>query len=194
MSDGPFACIKMRKPWRDLLEKADNTNFGQEELVRDLRSCLKGDWNLEIPSGLATNLCQIIRDSGQASLFGNESMEQLKALRDEAAGSPLGRLFIECGIQAIWDGHAGEEGVDETVNNTLREWLARQFRGVEEHCVNKDVDRARVLNVRGRLGEAANEDLVGLGRQLCGREAQNENVISRKQSGLDDGVPIDGDR
>lgn len=192
MSDGPFACIRMRKPWRDLLEKADNRNFGHDDLVRDLRSCVQGDWGLDIAPSHAAKVFKIIRDAGQASLFGNESVDQLRGLINEAE-SAMARLLTECAMQSIRDGHVGEEGVEETANNMLTEWLGWQHRGVEEHCVNKNVDRARALDVRGRLNKAAREALLGLGRELCGLDAPAEKGISRKQSGLDDGVPINGD-
>jgi hypothetical protein len=194
MSDGPFACIKMRKPWRDLLEKADNHNFGADELRRDLGACLHGDWTGDVERPLLGKVRQIMDNAAQSSLFGNEGIRQLEAVRKDTAGSALAELFVDCAIQALREGHTSTEGTSEAVTNASTEWLNRSFRGVEEHCINENVERARALGVRARLNAAAAGTVEMVVHQVLGLTPAEKVEMPSKQRGLDEGVPINGKR
>ena len=188
MSDGPHKSLNMPSGWKKLAERADNQAYAPEEVRDALPEALKQDWRAEAPDNV-TNQVRDILDS-QNSLFGDERVEQLEALRGETAGYPLGNAFLDHAIQATYRGLSGPEALREAISNTLSDRAARGARQVEEHYYRKSA-QGRATYVRERIETGVTQsDMASIAGQLVGTDASKGLRRPAKQIGLDDGVRL----
>lgn len=127
---------------------------------------------------------------GQQSLFSDQKLLQLEALKPLTAGHELGELLVDCAIQVAASGASGPEAAVEAAENTLSIWGARHARQVEEHYRRKS-NAGRAFNVRSRIETALGAvPHSGLARQLLKMEAASAPRNVPKLTGLDEGVRL----
>ena len=112
MSDGPHKSLNMRRGWKQFAERADKKAYAAEEVCDAMPKALEQDWRAEVPDNLPRQIRAIMGDT-QSSLFGDERIEKLEALRSSIAGHPFGSVFLDCAIQTAAQGKTGDEAASE---------------------------------------------------------------------------------
>ena len=188
MSDGPHRSLKMPRGWKNLAERADNKAYAPEEVRDALPEALEHDWRTEVPDSVCRRVRGILGDS-QSSLFGDQRVELLEALRGETAGYALGNTFLDCAIHAAARGRSGDEGLREAAGEALTDRAARGARQVEEHyCRESTLHRA--AHVRERIETGVTQSNIDrIAGRLVGTD-KSESSRPTKRTGLDDGVRL----
>lgn len=188
MSDGPHRSLNMRPGWKKAAEYADKGAFASEDVRIASTEALAKDWRVDVPDSLVRSVCDIF--GGQDSLFRDQKVSDLEALRQTHAGHGMGQLFLDCNIQAAKNGKSGLETVVEAGASTLAIWGARHARQIEEHYC-REANQRRAGNVRQRLEhEISGVQHGALARQLLNLDGTAAPPKPKKQSGLDDGVSL----
>ncbi len=187
MSDGPHRSLNMRRGWKQLAERADNRAFAPEAIRDALPKALEQDWRAEVPESLPRQIRTIFEDT-QSSLFEDEKIERLEALRSYTAGYPLSSVFLDCAIQAAAKGRTGEAAVSEAACDALKDRAARGALQVEEHFYRKTTEN-RAARVRERIESGISQsDVSGIARRLIETGKSEQPRTPAKQTDLDDGV------
>lgn len=189
MSDGPHRSLNMPRAWKKLAGRADKTAYAPDSVCDALLPALERDWRQEVPDSLYRSVRRLLGDR-QTVLFASQRVEQLEALRRNAAGYPLGDVFLDHAIRAAARGLSGDRALSESVEHTLRDRAVRGARQVEEHyCRKTSPDRA--VHVRRRIEAAVMQtDIGALARQLIGTDDGKATQRPAKYTGLDDGVRL----
>ncbi len=189
MSDGPHRSLKMRATWKKVAEFADKRAFEPEQVTVATVAAFAADWRLEVPDAVSVSICDILSPK-QDSLFRDQKLMQLEALRRLTAGQGLGQLFIDCATRRVLAAASGPDAAIEAVADAIAIWGARHARQMEEHyCRKSSIERAE--NLRNRVEQAASlADRDGLARQLLKISTTSETRTPSKQTGLDDGVRL----
>lgn len=185
MSDGPHRSLPLRRHWRDLAERSAKLAFSPQEVAEALPYALK----MEMREVRLLEIQNILGGGPQASLFGDDRLEQLELARSSSAGSAIGGVIIDCAIEAVSAGKAGYDACEDALTAALDEYARGTARSTEEHYQRSDASQRMVDNVRTRLC---------LARQACDFRAVARDLLSGvrptraamalpKHSGLDEG-------
>jgi len=179
----------MRPGWKKVAEYADNQAFVPQEVSNAAISALSQDWRMDVPDALAKCVCEILGGQ-QDSLFREQKIMQLEAVRRITAGHGFGQVLIDCAIQRVVSGGSGADAAIEAAADSLGVWSARHGRQVEEHyCRESTVRRAE--SVRARIEEGiGGADRKRLARQLLKLDVAPAHRTTLKQTGIDDGVKL----
>ncbi len=189
MSDGPHRSLNMRHGWKKLAERADNSAYAPAEITDAAAPALAQDGKEDVSAELARCVCEVLGGQ-QDSLFRDEKVMQLEALRRVTAGHGLGQVLIDCAIQAAAKGKSGPAAAVEAAIDALNIWAARCARQVEEHYYRKST-LPRAQNVRARIEEGIRGvSFEGLARQILKLATEPVPRAPSKRSGLDDGVQL----
>lgn len=189
MSDGPHRTLKMRPAWKKFAEIADNRAYTPEQVAWAAAPALSQDWRGDVSEALAACVCEIFADQ-QESLFNDQKVSQLSALKALTAGHELGELFVDCAIQSAISGPSSPEAAVQAAAKALSIWSARHARQVEEHYRRESSIR-RASNVRSRIESALEATSHGrLARQLLNMDVTPVSRNVPKFTGLDEGVPL----
>lgn len=189
MSDGPHRSLNMNRRWRRLAECADNRAFSDDEVARALVPALDQCCREEVPQGVWRRLAGIFGEQ-QDTLFPQQRVDQICALRAQVAGLPLAGSLVDLSIQAASNGRVNEDVLVSVTTRALIQRAARGNKQVEEHYYRKSSER-RTENIRVRLESALQRAaLDSLARQHITNGAAPEARRSTKQKGLDDGVQL----
>lgn len=189
MSDGPHRSLKMNRSWKRLAERADNRAYSIDEVAAAFLPALDQSCREEVPEGIWRRLAEIFGDQ-QQTLFAEQRVDQIAALRSQVAGLPLGCALVDAAAHAASKGPATEDMLIKAATQALAQRAARGNKQVEEHYYRKSNER-RTEKVRERLESALKAAaLVTLARQHLNMGASIKASRSSKQAGLDDGVQI----
>ena len=189
VSDGPHRSLPMTRGWKRLAERADSRAYEPEEIGDALPAALAQDWNAEVPAGLLAEIRKVVGDR-QKSLLGDDRLDRLEALRTLAAGRALSGVLLDCAMQAVVDGHCGDDAIKKATANALGDRAARRSRQVEEHYLRKSSGR-RAVHVRHRIEDGVNRaDVAAIAGQLLGFSSAKGNTRPKLKSGLDQGVSL----
>jgi hypothetical protein len=191
MSDGPHKSLNMNRGWKKLVERADQTAFEPDQVAEKVVPALDEEWREHGCGELVRIISDLLGDTRQTSLFGNQKAAELEtARRDLAAGHGLRRLVLDHVIQALAKGQEGADALHQGINNALCERAARGALQVEEHFIRRSND-ARAADVRARINDAVSRAPVdGFARHAAGLVSQGPSRQSQKQQELDDGVRL----
>jgi hypothetical protein len=190
MSDGPHRSLTMRPAWKRVAKFADTRTFAREQVRDAVIAAITVDWRADVADNVAGVICEVL-GGHQDSLFRDQKLLQLEALRPMTAGRELSQLLLDCAIHRAASGETsiGDAAV-EAAADALDIWSARHGRQIEEHYCRETTDW-RAEKVRGRIEDgirsAPHKDLV---RQLLKLEVRTLPRTPPKQTGLEDGVPI----
>lgn len=189
MSDGPHRTLRMRTGWKKFAKFADNEACSPEEVASAAGPALVQDWRGEVPESVAACICEVLGDN-QESLFSDQKVHQLSALKALTAGHELGELFVDCAIQVATSGASGPKAAVEAAEIALSIWGARHIRQVEEHY-RRESNSGRAFDVRSRIESALGAvSHTGLARQLLNMDAAPAPRNVPKLTGLDEGVRL----
>ena len=187
MSDGPHRSLPMSPGWKRLARRAANKAFSPEEVCDALPAALQLDWRTEVPKKLCRLISDILKDS-QCSLFDDQRVRNLEALRRETAGSNLGNSFLDYAIQAVMQERNGEDAIKIAAANAIADRSARGARQVEEHYYREST-HARASHVRERIESGVSQsDFAAIAGRLVGIDASKRPLAPAKKTGLEDGV------
>jgi hypothetical protein len=187
MSDGPHRTLNMSPCWKRVAEYADNKAYSLDEVAGAFLPALEQSCRDEVPDGVWRDLARIF-GRPQQSLFGEQRVEEIAALRSQAAGLPLACALVDGAVRAASKGAVSEQSLVEVTTQALLNRGSRGNKQVEEHWYRKSTER-RTDNVRDRLERALNKAaLEPLARQRLNMGAGPKPARSRKRSDLDDGV------
>ncbi len=179
----------MRRHWKRLAKSASNAACDDRETTETLTGALQGDWGVEVPTGFAGHLRNII-DDRQGDLFGESVFGQLEALRGKTADSPLAGAVLDCVTQALHEGYRGEEALAKAAGDALLERACSGGRQVEEHWLRESSARSATL-VRNRIdGAIAAANMSALGKRCIGCADAAAPRGPTKKTGIEDGVSL----
>lgn len=148
MSDGPHRSLPMRRHWKNLAERAAKAAYSADEVCEALPVALQRDLR-EAPLAAIRG----IFSGDQGSLFANNEIERLEAVRQASTRSAACNVVIDCAIQAVSGGLTGEAAFRATLENACEAQVRSQFRSVEEHYYREASPRSAGY-VRDRLDAA----------------------------------------
>jgi hypothetical protein len=176
----------MRRPWRDLSERAAKAAFSPDQVREALPHALKQEF-MDAP----VKAVRDILDGGpQSSLFPAERVQQLEALRRSTFGSAAAKNLIDCAVEAVNEGRTGEAATTSAVANALDEYTRSAFRSVEEHYQREAGPRDAGF-VRDRLTAArVSCDYNALATEIASGASPRGGAALPKKSDIDDGPPL----
>jgi hypothetical protein len=138
----------MRRHWKNLAERAAKAVYSAVEVCEALPVALQGDLR-EAPLAAIRD----IFSSDQGSLFANNEIAMLEAVRQASTRSAACNVIIDCAIQAVSGGLTCEAAYHATLENACEALVRSQFRSVEEHYYREASPRSAGY-VRDRLDAA----------------------------------------
>jgi hypothetical protein len=177
----------MRPAWKKVAEFAAMQAAPPDDVSNAVASALADDWRTDVASDIAGVICDVL--GGQKdSLFQDQKVMQLEALRPMTAGRELAQLFLDCAIQRATTSEPGPDAAVEAAADALAIWGARHGRNIEEHYCRKSNER-HAHDVRGRIEDGIGRTPLGtLARQFLNLEPRTAPRSPAKKTGLDDGV------
>ena len=189
MSDGPHRSLPMSRGWKQLARRAANKAFSPVEVRDALPAALQQDWRGEVPERLC-KLVQNVLNDNQGSLFEDQRVHGLEALRRETAGRTLGKAYLDYAIQAVMHGLGGKDAIAQAAANAIGDRAARGARQVEEHYLRKST-HARASHVRERIESGViQSDFAAIAGRLVGIDTSDQPLAPVKNTALDDGVRL----
>ena len=188
MSDGPHRSLPMRNGWKKLAERGDGRLHTDEQVRDAIPLALADDWREERCDDFMGHVKAVLLGSDQSGLFQptrDETVDALKKL--PGSGYPMRRILTDALIQAVGDGHIGEQAMLKGAADALAIRCSAGARQVEEHYLRAGSER-RAEGVRARIEEGASRsDFDAVARQFCKLEKTSP---PNKYDGLDEGVQI----
>lgn len=189
MSDGPYRSLNMRPAWKKVAKFADMDASAPEDVSNAVIGAFAQDWAAGVAEPVARCICDVL-GGWKDSLFQDQKVMQLEALRPMTAGHELSQLLVDCAIRRASSDRSGTDTAVEATADALAIWGARHGRQIEEHFYRKSTVQ-RAHNIRSRIeGGIGQTSLNGLARQFLNLEPKMVKHTPPKQSGLDDGVPL----
>lgn len=186
MSDGPHKSLPMRRHWKDLAERAAKAAYSAAEVCEALPHALRKDLR-EAPLASIRD----ILSGGQGSLFADDKIERLEAVRQKSVRSAASNLVIDCAIQSIADGLTGDTAYRATLENACAERVRGGFRSVEEHYL-REAGAHSANFVRQRLDAARRQQdfaAVVSGMMSDGKAPHGGDRLPR-HTGIDEGPSL----
>jgi hypothetical protein len=188
MSDGPYRTLNLRQQWKRLLQRAFQGAFDSQDVIDAICPALERDCAWEITKDFMPTLRDYCMDKN-ADLFDdrNARLEKLKHL---AAGrGTLGAVIADCAQEALRQGKAGQEAIDQALHQALTDRLGRNSLQMEEHVLRESGPR-KASDIRGRLASAMAQAPIATLVQKLRTAVPSSNAAPPKHGGLDDGVGI----
>lgn len=185
MSDGPHKSLPMRRHWKRLAERAWNPSYSADEVRETLTLSLKHEFR-DAPIKEVQAICG---GDNQATFWADERVANLEATRELCRGSAAGHVLIDCAIEAVMNGMAGDSACKHALQNALNTHAHNCCRQIEEHQYRKEPQggprvRARLNDARGR---SRNDELSA---ELISCQPARTNLHLQKRSGIDEGPSL----
>lgn len=194
MSDGPFKSPLPKKCWRPVADRAANANYTMAEVREAIPAALSAEFR-ELPADFKSKLQRILRDDSAPALIQRSVIDELKSIRQDAAGHPVAGLLLDC----VEDGEqSGQKGTLALIGGTaaaLDQCYWENARSIEEHAQRDQLGKAVTQTIRERLDQAAlpEERLQEIAASLWNLSDTKVTRTAPKREGLGDGPPIDED-
>jgi hypothetical protein len=178
----------MQRHWRRFAERAGNPACPMQEVGEALVPALKR----EFAAAPIDDVRDIFGAGGkQASLFAQERITQLEALRAKYPGSAAEKTLIDCAVEVAASGQMGEAAVSAALESAAESRTRDCFRSVEEHYQREGSSREAVF-MRERLNNAKGScDYKKIASDLsAGGKQSAASAKIEKRSGIDDGPAL----
>jgi len=187
MSDGPHRSLPMRRHWKILAERAAKAAFSIDQVCEALPYALKKDFR-EAPLRI---IREILGAGEQNSLFGEDKVAQLDAVRRACRGSAAANCLIDSAIEAVGNGLSGETAFVSTVANALADHTRGALRSTEEHYQRAAGGHSAQF-IRERLTGARRQcDFKSLAVELTGSgKSLRKSSHLPRHTGIDEGPPL----
>lgn len=180
MSDGPFKSLPLPAHWRAVARRAEAAAYSGDEVSALYEQAVRKDFRRTPHEQVRAVLC----GDGQGLLFSNDRIERLEALRRGAEGAAASDSLIDCAIEQVYSGAAGESAFDNALKNAQDEHCRAMNRAAGEHYQRKGSPE-QVEQLRSRT-EAARQLLHANGNAL-GLDKGSVVRASAKKTGIDEG-------
>jgi hypothetical protein len=189
MSDGPYRSLPMSPRWKLAAKCAYVQAFSTREIADALHAAAERDCRAELSPGFLSKVSSLIVGRDDPGLFRDLPIADLRSMHAQAS-SPMEASFLRNAVDALNDGCAPSDALQQAAEGAVSDRLLAGFRQVEEHMFRKASDH-RSRTVRSRLEGAHGEiDISALARQvLRTADAPHARAVAT-YSGLDDGVPL----
>ncbi|NDP64637.1 hypothetical protein [Polaromonas sp.] len=189
MSDGPHRSLQMRKLWKVLAMRADQSAYAAEEVAEAVTNALIGDFKNEVKFSLLSALKAIFTGLNNSLESPEIALQELADAKSLAAGSVFGMNAVEWSIELIRNGKFGLDAFYDAVGLAAKMRGYANIRSAEEHYVRKST-LERAVHLKQRLTSAVSGLSEGLlGSILVGSEFASAQR-SRKKTHLDEGVQL----
>ena len=185
MSDGPHRSLPMRRHWKELAKRLENSSYTPEEIDEAWLSALKKDFR-EVP---LSETRAILVGNGQGSLFKENRAAQIDSVRQSCRGSVVGDTLIDCVIETDANGLTGNSALHHALTNALEAHVRTHHRQIEEHYYRKSP--AKYPQVRERLHEAYTRfSRDTFASELMSNPQSNSSHLLPKRAGIDEGPQL----
>ena len=189
MSDGPYRSLPMSPRWRLAAKCAYVQAFSRREIADALHAAADRDCRAELSPGFLKRVSSLIMGPDDPGLFRDLPIADLRAMHAQAS-SPMEASFLRNAIDALHDGCAPADALQQAAEGTVSDRLLAGFRQVEEHMFRATSDH-RARAVRSRLEGAHGEiDISAVARQVLRTADASQPPAVATYSGLDDGVSL----
>lgn len=189
MSDGPHRSLPLRKAWKELAKRGDQSVYDAEQVAEAAAGALVSDFKNEIKWSLVDLLKSIFTGQDNSLMLPEIAIQELENARTQAAGSVFGMNAVSWSIELISEGKFGLDAFYEAIGLAAKMRGFANVRQVEEHYIRESNQR-RAKYVTGRLTSAiTNFSETRLGSLLVSSELTGARRPKKKQH-LDEGVPL----
>jgi hypothetical protein len=189
MSDGPYRSLAMSRRWKIAAKCAYVPAFATSEIAEALRAAIERDCRAELSPCFLGKVSRLIVGPDDPGLFRDLPVADLRAMHAQAS-SPMEASFLRNAVDALNDGCAPTDALQQAAEGTVSDRLLAGFRQVEEHMFREAHDQ-RARAVRSRLEGAHGEiDISAVARQVLRTADAPQAPAVATYSGLDDGVPL----
>ena len=189
MSDGPHRSLPMRKSWKELAKRADQSTYDAEQIAEAAAGALASDFKNEVKWSLIDALKSIFTGRDNSLGLREIALQELDDAKALAAGSVFGMNAIGWSIDLISDGRFGLDAFYDAIGLAAKDRGFANVRSVEEHYLRESNQR-RSDNVSKRLNAAISSLSEGrLGSMLVASESSGTQRLKKKIH-LDEGVPL----
>lgn len=189
MSDGPYRSLPMSPRWKLAAKCAYVQAFSTREIADALHAAAERDCRAELSPGFLGKVSSLIIGPDDPGLFRDLPIADLRAMHAQAS-SPMEASFLRNAVDALNDGCAPADALQQAAEGTVSDRLLAGFRQVEEHMFREASDQ-RARAVRSRLEGAHGEiDISAVARQVLRTADALQASAVATYSGLDDGVPL----
>lgn len=192
MSDGPYRTLHLRQQWKRLLQRAYQQAFDTQDVIDAICPALERDCAWEMTNDFMLALRDYCTDK-DADLFDDRNARQEKLKHLAAGRGTLGAVIVDCACEALLEGRAGQEAIDQALHQALHQALtdrlARNSLQMEEHVL-REFGARKASDVRGRLASAMAHAPIASLVQKLGTGVASSNAAPPKHASLDDGVGI----
>lgn len=189
MSDGPHRSLPMRKPWKELAKRGDQSTYDSEQVAEAATSALASDFKNEVSWSLINALKSIFAGLDNSLMLSEIAIQQLCDLRPLAAGSVFGSNAVEWSIQLINEGCFEPNAVYDAIGLAAKARGFANTRSIQEHVL-RETNQHRANGVATRLNNAINGlSEKSLGALLLERQPTRSRRL-KKSTSLDEGVPL----
>ena len=190
MSDGPHRSLPMRKPWKELTKRGDQSTYDSEQVAEAATYALASDFKNEVSWSLVKALKSIFAGIDNSLMAPEIAIQQLHDLRPLAAGSVFGSNAVEWSIQLVNEGRLESDAVYDAIGLAAKARGFANIRSIQEHVLRK-TNQHRADGVAIRLGKAINGlPESRLGAMLLDDREQKRRRRLKKNTSLDEGVPL----
>lgn len=189
MSDGPHRSLPMRKPWKELAKRGDQSTYDSGQVAEAAASALASDFKNEVSWTLINALKSIFAGLDNSLMIPEIAIQQFCDLRSLAAGSVFGSNAVEWSIQLVNEGRFDSNAVYDAIGLAAKARGFANARSIQEHVLRK-TNQHRAEGVAARLNSAINGlSEAKLGAILLDRQPARKRRL-KKSTSLDEGVPL----
>jgi hypothetical protein len=194
MSDGPFKSPLPKRCWQPAADRAANENYTVAEVQNAIPAALSAEFR-ELPVEFKSKLQRILRDDSAPALIERSVIDELKSMRQDAAGNPVAGLLLDCVEDAAQSGEKGSRALIGGTAAALDQCYWENARSIEEHAQRDQLAKPVTQAIRERLDQAAlpEERLQEIAASLWNLSDTKVARTAPKLDGLGDGPPIDED-
>lgn len=189
MSDGPHRSLPLRKPWKELAKRGDQSVYSDEQVAEAAADALASDFRSEVKWQLLDALKSIFTGRNNSLGIQEIALQELEEAKTLAAASVFGMSAINWSITLINEGRFGLDAFFDAIGLAAKQRGDANIRQVQEHYV-RDSNPRRAANVGKRLQSAfSGFSERKLGSMLTALESAGARR-SRKKIDLDEGVRL----
>ncbi|WP_250525235.1 hypothetical protein [Caballeronia sp. GAWG2-1] len=189
MSDGPHRSLPMRKPWKELAKRGDQSVYDVDQVVEAATNALASDFKSEVKWSVIDSLKAIFTGRDNSLMLSEIALQELENAKVLAAGSVFGMNAVAWSAELINDGRFGLDAFHEAIGLAGKMRGFANVRSVEEHYLRESNHR-RADYVGKRLYNAISSLSDGqLGLILAAPES-TRTPRSSKKTQIDEGVPL----
>lgn len=189
MSDGPHRSLKLRKPWKELAKRGDQSVYDVDQVAAAATDALASDFKNEVKWSVIDSLKAIFTGRDNSLMLSEIALQELEDAKVLAAGSVFGMNAVAWSAELINDGRFGLDAFHEAIGLAAKMRGFANVRSIEEHYLRESNHR-RAGYVGKRLHDAISSFSEGqLGLMLVAPESTRTQPSS-KMTQIDDGVPL----